>query len=259
MSSTIKQAIQALKSRVADAFAAVEAKGGTLPATQDTANLPAAIASIPAGGGGAYDFLKGVGATTSDVQIPNSIIEDRVEESEGSTDVIKQFTKISDINDNMFYNPPDNKRNILEVVVADTFTGSLYQPFMRNYALHTVIVGGGTYIKKVGSNSIYSFYQCKSLRNLYFIFDCDDYMLNASGFSQVTCLKEIYIKNIHNDFNISAWNALSYDSLLYIVQNLKNVSGKTLTIGTTNKSKLEATTDGQTALAAAQTMGWTIA
>lgn len=51
MSSTIKQAIQALKSRVADAFAAVEAKGGTLPATQDTANLPAAIASIPSGGG----------------------------------------------------------------------------------------------------------------------------------------------------------------------------------------------------------------
>jgi len=50
MSSTIKQAILALKSRVADAFAAVEAKGGTLPATQDTANLPAAIASIPSGG-----------------------------------------------------------------------------------------------------------------------------------------------------------------------------------------------------------------
>lgn len=52
MSSTLKQAIQALKARVADAFAAVEAKGGTLPATQDSANLPAAIASIPAGGGG---------------------------------------------------------------------------------------------------------------------------------------------------------------------------------------------------------------
>ena len=50
MSSTIKQAIQALKSRVADAFAAVEAKGGTLPATQDSSNLPAAIASIPSGG-----------------------------------------------------------------------------------------------------------------------------------------------------------------------------------------------------------------
>jgi hypothetical protein len=51
MSSTLKQAIQALKARVADAFAAIEAKGGTLPATQDSANLPAAIASIPSGGG----------------------------------------------------------------------------------------------------------------------------------------------------------------------------------------------------------------
>lgn len=52
MSSTIKQAIQALKSRIASAYAAVETKGGTLPATQDSANLPAAIASIPSGGGG---------------------------------------------------------------------------------------------------------------------------------------------------------------------------------------------------------------
>lgn len=50
MSSTIKQAIEALKNRVADAYTAISAKGGTLPATQDSANLPAAIASIPAGG-----------------------------------------------------------------------------------------------------------------------------------------------------------------------------------------------------------------
>lgn len=52
MSSTIKQAILSLKSRIANAYEAVETKGGTLPATQDTANLPAAIASIPEGGGG---------------------------------------------------------------------------------------------------------------------------------------------------------------------------------------------------------------
>ena len=51
MSSTIKQAIQALKSRIADAYTAIVAKGGTLPATQDSANLPAAIESIPSGGG----------------------------------------------------------------------------------------------------------------------------------------------------------------------------------------------------------------
>lgn len=51
MSSTLKQALQSLKSRIADAYTAIVAKGGTLPATQDSANLPAAIASIPTGGG----------------------------------------------------------------------------------------------------------------------------------------------------------------------------------------------------------------
>lgn len=50
MSGTIKQAIEALKSRIADAYTAIVAKGGTLPATQDSANLPSAIVSIPAGG-----------------------------------------------------------------------------------------------------------------------------------------------------------------------------------------------------------------
>lgn len=51
MSTTIKQAIEALKTHIAGAYAAVFAKGGTLPATQDSANLPAAIASIPTCGG----------------------------------------------------------------------------------------------------------------------------------------------------------------------------------------------------------------
>lgn len=50
MSSTIKQAILSLKSRIADAYTAIAAKGGTLPATQDSASLPTAIASIPTGG-----------------------------------------------------------------------------------------------------------------------------------------------------------------------------------------------------------------
>lgn len=60
MSATIKQAILALKSRISDAYTAISAKGGTLPATQDSASLPAAIESIPSGGddfgdGLAYD------------------------------------------------------------------------------------------------------------------------------------------------------------------------------------------------------------
>ena len=46
---SIASAITSLQSRVADAYTSVGNKGGTLPATQDTLHLPAAIASIPAG------------------------------------------------------------------------------------------------------------------------------------------------------------------------------------------------------------------
>ena len=56
MSSTIKAAILALKSRIADAYTAISNKGGTLPETQDSANLATAIASIPSGGGDPYDI-----------------------------------------------------------------------------------------------------------------------------------------------------------------------------------------------------------
>lgn len=48
MSGTIKQAIDLLKLRIANAYAAVANKGGTLPTTQDSANLVSAIESIPA-------------------------------------------------------------------------------------------------------------------------------------------------------------------------------------------------------------------
>ena len=49
---TIASAITAAQGRVAAAYTAIENKGGTLPATQNTANLPTAIATIPTGGGG---------------------------------------------------------------------------------------------------------------------------------------------------------------------------------------------------------------
>lgn len=54
MSATIKTAILALKGRIADAYTAISAKGGTVPAEQTAANLPDAIESIPSGGGEVY-------------------------------------------------------------------------------------------------------------------------------------------------------------------------------------------------------------
>lgn len=46
---SIASAITAAQGRVADAYTAISAKGGTLPATQNLANMPTAIASIPSG------------------------------------------------------------------------------------------------------------------------------------------------------------------------------------------------------------------
>lgn len=48
---SIATAIQAAQTKVANAYTAVNNKGGTLPATQNLSNLPTAISSIPSGGG----------------------------------------------------------------------------------------------------------------------------------------------------------------------------------------------------------------
>jgi hypothetical protein len=48
---SIATAITAAQGRVANAYTAISNKGGTLPATQNLANMPTAINSIPSGGG----------------------------------------------------------------------------------------------------------------------------------------------------------------------------------------------------------------
>lgn len=48
---SIATAIEAAQGKVANAYTAVNNKGGTLPATQNLSNLPTAINSIPSGGG----------------------------------------------------------------------------------------------------------------------------------------------------------------------------------------------------------------
>lgn len=47
---SISSAITQAQQRVANAYTAISNKGGTLPATQNLANMPTAIGSIPSGG-----------------------------------------------------------------------------------------------------------------------------------------------------------------------------------------------------------------
>lgn len=63
---SIASAITAAQGRVADCYTSVGTMGGTIPATQNLTNLPAAIESIPTGGGGDTIFLENnSGATIS--------------------------------------------------------------------------------------------------------------------------------------------------------------------------------------------------
>ena len=51
---SIATAIAAAQQKVANAYSAVQQKGGTLPETQNLANLPTAIGTISGGGGGGW-------------------------------------------------------------------------------------------------------------------------------------------------------------------------------------------------------------
>lgn len=58
---SISSAIQNAQTKVANAYTAVEGKGGTLPITQNLSNLPTAISSIPSGGGGStWQVVEGI-------------------------------------------------------------------------------------------------------------------------------------------------------------------------------------------------------
>ena len=54
--TNIADAITAAQGRVADCYTAISNKGGTLPQTQNLANMPTAIGSIPTGGGASTKY-----------------------------------------------------------------------------------------------------------------------------------------------------------------------------------------------------------
>lgn len=72
---SIASAITAAQGRVADAYTAVNTMGGTLPATQNLSNLPAAIESIPAGSGG--DTVTATNATGSAITAGDKVWIDK--------------------------------------------------------------------------------------------------------------------------------------------------------------------------------------
>lgn len=87
---SIASAIVAAQGRVADAYTAISNKGGTLPATQNLANMPAAINSIPSGSTPSGKYGASVDTFLGDVDA-NGVLQAPTEDS----DLI--FTGVKDI------------------------------------------------------------------------------------------------------------------------------------------------------------------
>ena len=77
---------------------------------------------------------------------------------------------------------------------------------------------------------------------------------NTAMFSNCNSLLELKGFAYPQSFNISASTLMSVDALVEVLTNLPTVSGKTITLGTTNKNKLSA---AQIAIATGK--GWTVA
>ena len=88
---SISSALVAAQGRVADAYTAISNKGGTLPATQNLANMPTAINSIPSGGGSGGKYGANINTLLGDVDA-NGLLRLPTEQSDlvftGVTDVV---------------------------------------------------------------------------------------------------------------------------------------------------------------------------
>ena len=255
---TLQAAIASMLGDIATSYQKVSDKGGTLPQEQTSTNLPAAIESIPSGG--AYGFLKRLGVPPDYLTEPNACVDADVEVSIDSQNDKVPFIYKSDITTNMWYNSSSTIRRIL---VADKWTGNIYQPLFRQYSLEMVIVGNGNYVVPFPTSGKYTFYENKSLKYLYFIFNCAGITgnitpLSLTAFKDCNCIREIRLRGVNTNINLSGWSALSNASMIYLLRNLGS-DPHTVTLGSANLGRLNQTTEGQLALAYAQGLGWTIA
>lgn len=262
MSSTIKQAIQALKSRVADAFAAVEAKGGTLPATQDTANLPGAIASIPSGGAtGYWQNLEQYGVPSDMAGQINTFLDVKLQASlplgtKGNVPFVMCTLSTENVANRAF----QNYRN-----VQYAFLIGGYIPRNVGFCLCTnleyIVMDGNVICDFVGWHPYLNFQNCGKLRAILgqpiiFFANCD-YLSNT--FSGCSSLEEAWIEYQGESNFYVQQTILKAECLIYLLDRLvETTASPTMNIGSAGITRLNATVEGQAAIANAQAKGWNI-
>ena len=248
--STIVKSLKGIE----DSYEVVRQKGGVIPLAQSGENLPAAIASIEAG---YYGILKGFGAQNAG--LINTFMNEKLEQS-------KPFGTIKNVpfvilSGNLGGRSMEGYTKAQVVcLTGGGFYG--YITFHDCYNLEYFIMDSGvTAHVDNGSNGIYyTFAGCSKLRAVL----GQPIRVTGSGstggaFLSCTSLEEIYIQwECTSSWDISA-APLKYDCLMYILEHISTVTNSpTLTLGSSNIAKLNATAEGQAAIAAAQAKGWTI-
>lgn len=233
MSTTIKQAIEALKARIAVAYTEVSAKGGTLPATQDSANLPSAIASIPSGGGGEVYYIGNLsfGAENGRVIDAENIISSSGSISDGSFSCDKAIYTEEIL----------NLRGVFR-----SFTNGGSSVLKKLYFKDAELYGSFTYFRasniekfdfsglRVISANV-SFLQSGTYKSI--ISFIGDHTLQEVLNGDIVALS-----GISNSFSLAGSNA-DRASYLAIIKGLADMTGKkaqTFSIGATNLAKLTA-------------------
>ena len=255
MSSTLKQAIQALKARVADAFAAVEAKGGTLPATQDTANLPAAIASIPAGGAtGYWQNLEQYGVPSDMAGMINTFLDGKLQASLPlGTAKNVPFVACAGTRDRQLA----NYTNLIYSFITSGFPA--YFGFYHCSNLEYIVTQETAYFS--GSDPYVNFEACGKLRAilgqpLVFTANCSSL---TNTFRSCSSLEEAWIEYQGQSNFYVQQTILKAECLIYLLDRLvETTASPIINIGSAGIARLNATAEGQAAIANAQAKGWNI-
>lgn len=80
------------------------------------------------------------------------------------------------------------------------------------------------------TNFSYAFLNCSSLRSVTGIIDLSSANSAASSFQGCSLLEEVRIKALKVDLDLSTCANLSLESVKYLVDNLQNVTGKSITL-----------------------------